>query len=325
MSDQPNNYDQLAERYEAAYAAYRRTYVVRTPPPVKPKSRRENLFTILMLCVLVGASVIVSGNRTVAEFGEVGIPAFVMLELGMITYAFIRTSRNYDKSRHESVTKWVNGGLGLAFVVLLFANADALLKREGIPIPPEVKLIIDMAVAVSAPMLAFISGDVLGMYAVMGRQAQRRIDEEYEAALTLWNESLKASWDREKARWGVRVDLSERQTDRQTALPVSVPVLSEQTKTQTDDRQTSRAGFGHNRTSDGQQKALDYFNAHPDEISTPLRALADKIGVNKDTVSAARKTWQSGREAESQSAVNHALPEAAVEYIASTNGTGEHS
>jgi hypothetical protein len=117
-------------------------------------------------------------------------------------------------------------------------------------------------------------------------------EDEYSAKLVELQAKINSAWK--------RYEKDSQADTRQTAL-LSAPVLSEQTDT----RQTPRlSGYGYTRTSDGQKRVVEYLTAHPDEAALPLRTLADRIGVNKDTVSAGRRLWQ--------------------QLQLSTNGTGHH-
>lgn len=235
------------EQYSAAYQAHRATYALRVPPPEArdfpepqpepPGWKLANAGTLLQLALLVGASMVVSGSRTIPEFGDVGVPAFVMLEMGLITYAFIRTSRNYSAERHKTLGGWVSAGMYMAFIVLLAANLDAVLTRQGVELPAEVDLVIDAFVAISAPVLALISGDVLGMYSIMQRQSRKKDADDYQvelagwlvrrdahealqrAAVDVWREGLNAAWNTTKKQMGV-------QLPARTSTPIHSPVHS---------------------------------------------------------------------------------------------------
>jgi putative ribosome biogenesis GTPase RsgA len=56
------------------------------------------------------------------------------------------------------------------------------------------------------------------------------------------------------------------------------------------------------------QKALDWLDAHPDQVDGSLRALAGQIGVGKSTVGEARQEWYRQQR---------------LAQAASTNGHGE--
>lgn len=298
MSEQIESY---VSQYEAGYAGFRRTYEVRYPMPERVIIQGDNRLSLVALGVMVLASVIVSGSRTIAEFGGgvVGVSSFIMLEVGVVVYAFIRTREDYDAARDKSVKKLVNRGMWLSFGAAASANLHATLKQNGIDMPEVIDLAILVILALSAPTLALIAGDVFGMYAVKDAVRQRKSDDVYRVELAAWNEGLRLAWDANKSRWAGKLEVSNA-TDRRADASagnytLSSGVLSEQTQQtdrQTDGQTPARAGFGHNRTSDGQQRVIEHLNANPQDARLPLRELGKVIGVNKDTASAGRKAWQ---------------------------------
>lgn len=233
--------DSFVEQYTAAYAAHRATYILRNPqpektpydeiaqPPVLEESKRGDLLIIVALTVMVLASVIVSGSRTIDEFGGglVGLAAFSMLEVGIVAYAYIRTKKHYDESRHQSVKRLTNAGMYLALAVTLSANLHATLKHNGVVMAPWLDTAILVLIAVSAPSLALISGDVLGMEAVAGSHRQRKAqeahqakveawnaarrahEESYQARVTEWQDGLNQSWNAQKSRLGVNIRIAK--------------------------------------------------------------------------------------------------------------------
>lgn len=275
MSDQ-TSYDHIVERYEAAYAAFNRTYEIRTPPPQRVKVQRENTLVLLALTAMVIASVIVSGSRTIVAFGGgvIGVAGFVMIECTIIAYAFIGTRTDYDAAKHSSVKRRVRQGMWLAFVVGVSSNIYAELKSNGVELPSQVDIGILLVLAISAPVLAFISGDVLGMYAVKNEQRQRKADEEYTAALLIWNEARKASWDAQKARWGVKIEVA-----REAPTPVEIPqVVGNFRQLPTIAHPTPKL-----------KKTLAHLREHPEDMETESRALGARIGVSHTLVNEAKK------------------------------------
>ena len=188
--------------HNAGLASFRSMYEATNPPPMKAILRRESVFVPIALCIMIVASVLVSGSRTVIEFGGgiVGVSAFVMLEGAIVTYAFFRTRLNFDDSRMESVRRLANRGLSLSFVVAVAANVHSVIRGAGIETPPMVTITILILVAVSAPTLAFISGDIMALEMMRNGYRQRKLDDEYETALTGWNEGLRQAWARERHR-----------------------------------------------------------------------------------------------------------------------------
>jgi hypothetical protein len=285
-------YDEMATRHNAAYAAFSTIYEAKTPRPIEPKTERDSLFVPIALVIMIAASVLVSGSRTVEEFGGglIGYAAFLMLEGAIVSYAFYRTRRNFNEHRLESVRKLANFGLGLAFTVAVAANVNAILKGENETSTP-VKTIIHLLVAVSAPTLAFISGDIMAVETMARESRKRKNREAYEKKLASWSRKLNDAWASEKSRWGVTIKVErppEQQTEQRRLSEVSVLSASDQT----DNGQTARSGYGHNRTPDGQARVIEYLSTNPEHASLPSRELAKLIGVGHDTANKGRNTWR---------------------------------
>lgn len=280
------HFDDYAIRQRAAYAAFEEVYRVKTPPPAPPQVARRDYVTLLALGALVIASIIVSGSRTVAEFGGgiVGASAFVMLELGIVAYGYIRTKKHYDASRAESVKRLTSAGMGIALTVAVAANVHATLKANGVLLPAAIDTLILLSVALSAPILAFISGDALGMEAVSNQRAQADAQAAYDAAMADWRDGLNRAFAGsalyKQARVSVEPDMSGSR------------LLSENTR-QT--RQTRQTGAG--RPSVAQNRVFEHLSVYPDDADLPSRKLAIRIeemtgaAIGHDSVNRARKQW----------------------------------
>jgi hypothetical protein len=284
-------YDDLTARYEAAYAAHEKMYTLKVPLPAAPQGARADWTIIGTLIALVMASVIVSGSRTIHEFGGgvVGFAAFVMLEVGIVAYGYIAIKRSpYSAARHEHVQRRMRAGMLLALFVAIAANMHAVLRPQDTDtsaLSSIVNIAINVLVAISAPVLAFIAGDVLGMEAVAARSARQRAQAEYDAAMAHWREGMNKAWATQKARLGIRVEVM---ADADSQADVSAPRLS----VQTDSRQT---GYGFTRTSDGARRVADHLQQYPADADLTLRALGERVGVNKDTAAKGKAIWKEGR------------------------------
>lgn len=280
-------YDLFAQQYEAAYRAFAATYELRTPKPIMPRRRLTNAGVLVALGAMLIAQVIVSGSRTIREFGDVGYPAFVMLELGMVVFAFIRTSRSYANSnaRRASVAWWINAGLVLSFAVLLSGNIDAALSSKGIELPGAVNVVIQLAIAISAPVLAFITGDVFGMYAAMATHERRAETERYQTEARVWSEGMARSWQSQKAQWGVKIEVVRE--------PIRIlPDISNGTSNGTSIGNTlpAKSSAGHSKVPDASKRVREYFSENPDAIyNFQWKDIVDATGAQKSTVYAVRK------------------------------------
>lgn len=303
-------FDDAVARHNAAYAAFASMYEVRTPRPIATEAEKEDWVTKGALTVLVTASVIVSGSRTVVEFGGglIGAAAFVMLELAIVAYGYIRTKRYYDESRHNSTKRLITTGMVLAFVVALAANIHATLKQNGILSSPAassqttlmpafgipqheattVDIVILVLVSISAPALAFIAGDVLGMEDVASRRRQRKAAEDYAEVLAKWQEGLNSAWLNSPLYRSVKVSVS---SEGASALPPpSVSALSVADGQRTDSGRT--AANNYTKKMDARTIVWTYLEQQPDAANLPVRELAVLLSVGKTTVSEVLNEWR---------------------------------
>ena len=288
MSGSLVQYDEFAAKHAAAYAAFCTIYERENPPPVQPVVERESVFVPIAVVVMVLASVIVSGSRTVAEFGGglIGLSAFVMVECGIVAFAFFRTRTGFTNKRMDDVRKLATLGLILAFVVGVGANIHAVLKAEGVGISDTVNTLILVLVGFSATTLAFISGDIMAVETLRNTYLVRKAQTDYQVALSEWRDGMNRAWDSRQKKWGIRVEKLSDETDKLPA-PSTPSVYTD--RQQTDSRQT---GFGYSRQPSGAQTVVDWLTQHPEDAELPLRELGTRAGVNKDTAAKGRRAWQ---------------------------------
>lgn len=292
METKLTQYDEFAAKHQAAYAAFTAIYASKQPPPEIGAAQGIDYFVIGGLFVVAVASVIVSGSRTIPEFGGgvVGMAAFTMLEIGSIMAGYFRTTKYYDRRRHDNVKVMVSAALALMVVTMLAANIHAVLKDTGvIPLDSWINTAILLLVAASAPITVWLTGDILGTEVAWYRNRDKEARRVYEERLMEWREGLNGAWKSEKSSWDISVKRLSKEPEK---LPsVSVYPVS----TQTDNRQT---GYGYNRQASGADKVVDWLNEHPEDISLPLRSLGERVGVNKDTASKGRRVWQDKAQAQ---------------------------
>lgn len=287
-------YDELVARHNAAYAAHVEMWRAKHPEPVYQEPERSDGLVLAALVVMALAAVIVSGSRTVLEFGggAVGIAAFVMIELGLIGSAYITARRNYSERRHRWAQSLAWLGMALAFCVAVAANVHAVVRGpDAEPTGEGFDLIIRIVLGFSAPLLALVSGELLATEVVARSSRERKARVMYDTAKAQWQTECNRAFEQQKARLGVRVEVQRESVSAPRLHTSGVSVLSEQTA----DRQTTRTGYGHNRTSDGQARVVEYLNANPEAVGLTLRELGMLAGVNKDTASAGRRRWQTER------------------------------
>lgn len=269
-------YDEFVARHEAAYTGFVKYYTLKNPPPEKAmmKPDRVSQIIVLGLAVVMGASVIVSGTRTVEEFGGQGFGtvAFVMIEGGIMMYAFFRARRTASPERLAKTVRWATAGLILTFVVGLGANIDSELRSHGIILAEWIKIIINLLVGMSAPALAFISSDVLAIEFMAGAIRERQAEKEYQEARAVWLDGLNRSWASQQKQWGVG------------KIEVEKPLISNGIPMENAGMLPSKSTLGFRRKPDAAKKVREYFDANPDAINGNPLEIAATLEVGKSTV-----------------------------------------
>lgn len=294
-----NKIQEQYEQYEMvrsiAYETHRQIFEKEHPAPKVRSVSRVDWIISVSLILMVFSSVIVSGSRTVVEFGGgvVGVMAFAMVELSIVGLSFFNTrfggTVEDSEKRLRRVRTWASIGILLSVVIAVVANVDAVLSERGIYTAEEVETIILVLVAISAPTFAYISGHILAV--VFSVQARRKADAETEhrAAMEQWMNDLNAAWTRQRVNYGVRKSV---RPDVQIDAVQPVQLDSGQIG---QGNRTASSGQGYSRMSNAVEAVFAHWAAHPEDLNKPVRELAEIIGVSKSTVGNARKQWE-GRE-----------------------------
>lgn len=226
-----NVYDDAQTRIEAAYKAFRAGYEVMKPPPQMAEVNRSffGFKQVGMLLALIG-SVIVSASHTVpvflgissiteiniasAEF-VIAVAVFVMIEMAVVTFAYSATESeaNVEAAHHvKRITRW---GMWFIVTIMILGNVYYVLS-SNVEIPTEgwlagvwafTRLTIFLLIGTSAPVVAFMTGDILAIDVIKHRAKSKRAELDYSQAYNEWLEGLQASWNAQKRRWGGNVDI----------------------------------------------------------------------------------------------------------------------
>lgn len=276
-------YDEMAARANAAYLAFSKQYELEHPAPERTALTRDvvSVAIIVSLLVVMVAGVIVSSSRTIEEFGGsfVGVFAFVMLEGGLVAYAFFRARRAaVESNRVGNARRLATIGLTLAFVSALAANIHAVLKAQHIETPPIVNTVINLFVAVSAPTLAFISADVLAIELMSGDARRRQAEAQYAEALGVWRAQLHEEWQRKQRTLGVSWKVERVAENSIPELSNGIPLEKQPGIV------PSASTLGHSKQPQASSIVRDYFQEHPEAIDGNPIEIAAALGVGKSTV-----------------------------------------
>ena len=263
------------------------------PRKARTSSAREYFWIAFWVLVSIGAAVFSAAHtipaaemtifRDVPNRSYLAISVFVFLELVIF---------GASAGRREIVwLKWLLWG---AVLVALAGNIGSSVRAVNENGGDLLNQFGGVLLAIIAPITVLAAGEVLHIQLDKRTAKQESAKVEYEAQMKEVEQTINAQYTKY---------LKIFQTDNQTTRSASNPVLS----VQTDNRQTGRGAFGYNRTSDGQQRVIEYLSENPSDAALPLRKLAELIGVNKDTVSAGRKAWQDQLGASSNGAVEYSV------------------
>ncbi len=294
-------YDDLAQRRNAAYVAFKAMYELQNPPPTHPPPAQLSRVDVIVIGALLVGSAIVSASRTIAEYSNgkldfgyllVGFAGFVMLEMAGVAYAYYRTKLNYNSARHESVLKWVERGLALALVTAILANLHQSLKQHGIDI--SLLNVINAALSGYAPpVLAFIAGDVLGSMAVKMMQEQKQARTKYEGEVTVWREGLNRAFSAyaPKLNAQIRIDTPP-VPDLSNGISNGIP--AENRSLEPSSSIPAESTLGHRKNRNARSLAEEWFDAYAGDVNAiDAETIYKQLGIGKSTfydVWKARKT-----------------------------------
>lgn len=294
-------YSDVAERFEEAYSAFRRTYEMMQPPPVMPANaervlgwKQAGMFLGLLGSVIVSAShtipIFVGSTNITPLTIFIGIAVFVMVEVGIIVFAYSSTEQQH-KTREDirnRVKHYTRNGLYFIVTVAIAANVVYVIEHN-ITIPNDaviqstwngVRVVIFLAVGLSAPVIAFLTGEILAVDVLEHQSRFSKNVEKYQAELAEWQDGLNRSWSSQKKKWGANIDIDSRV--KRLASDASETVSSERPIGRT-------SGQGYAYASDASETVRTYLLDNPDDMKLSVRELAEKIGVGKSTVAAVRK------------------------------------
>lgn len=162
---------------------------------------------------------------------------------------------------------------------------------------------VAIILGVAIPVITLAAGEMFVHITSAGREERLAAERQYREDLKSIDAVILSAYRKYEKEVSAKA-LSER-TDRRT----DTSMLSDGFVRSDADGQASRAAFGHTRTSDGLQKAIEWFEANPDKANSSLRDLEPLVGVGRDTLSRARRQWIQMRTGQTEGF--------------STNGTGE--
>lgn len=294
--------DQHTERYEKAWAAFNRLYVLERPMPQAPKWHVGLPWLMLPFGIIAACGIALSALRTAPVFRQIAVPlvgesfalveaalAVVVIEVAIVImrYVLIVQKSEDGKLNTDDLRAWMRYGFWLAFAVAILANLYASIKHVPVvaPVAPVLDLVIALAVGVSAPMLAFISGDILASLYLRSERRRAELRARFDASLTDWQDARERSWNARKGDYGLRLKVDNLSTPVSSsipAIPMELPLEA--------NRKTvpSVSTLGHSKKPNARQLTEEYFDQHADAGQQNPLEIAQRLGVGKSTVYAVR-------------------------------------
>lgn len=286
-------YQEYQDRFKAAYETFVATYSLQNPPPERPiavTSRTDKWLMAGFVLALIGA-IIVSASHTIPVFvGEnasvaglaVAIAAFMMIESGIVTYSFFLVRRGNAQVEMNKVRKYAGWGLAFIVFIALATNVKYVLTVGGfeskadnaVTIWQIFEVAIAIMVGISAPIVAYISGEILAITSMYEASKQQRLDAEHKEEMAIWHEHLNRAWAVQKTRFGAKIEVTP------------VPIAAKTTE-------PAKSTLGHTKVQDAAQKAWEFLmqnGGHPKDKSGV--EVAEMLGIGKSTYFAMRKKYE---------------------------------
>ena len=250
-------YDDEAMRLQAAFEGFKTVYTTMHTPPQEMDTRQfwMSFKTVAILFGLIGA-VVVSASHTVPvlvgvesimdigigiEF-VIGVASFVMIEIMAIVFAYNAIE---TETANQDMIKRVNRNmkLGKWFIVAIMVifNIYYVLTSNGIPLYEWMRITIFLFIGTSAPVVAFLTGEIWAIDKIKHGSKMRRENEAYQTAYSEWEIGLINSWNAQKKKWGGQVSIQVEPVQQSQTVSDSpqLSLPSGQSQTVSDSRRKS--------------------------------------------------------------------------------------
>jgi hypothetical protein len=291
-------FDQHTERFTKAWEAFNQLYVLERPAPQPPKWYVGLPWLMIPFSIIAICGIALSALRTAPVFQQIAVPligealaaveailAVVVIEVAIVImrYVIVLQKSEDGKLNADDLRNWMTGGFWLAFGVAILANLYASLKHVEVlaTLTPVMDVVIALAVGISAPMLAFIAGDILASLYLRSERRRAELRSRFETALTEWQELRERSWNARKGDYGLRLkveSLSAPSSNSIPSLPMEFP-LEAQTEII-----PAASTVGHKKQPMARQIVETYFDEHPEALQQSPLEVAAALGIGKSTV-----------------------------------------
>jgi hypothetical protein len=239
--------------------------------------------------IIAISGILLSALRTAPVFAAIAEPlvgqslaaleallALIVIEVSIVVIRFINVLHDAQDGRLDEarLRGWMSRGFYLAFAIALLANVYASISHVELfsPLLPVADLLIATAVGISAPVLALVSGDILGAIVVRAARIRQQAHERHAAEIEQWEASRLLRWRAYRGRFAAKVDNQRISSsdNRVNALPQPTVKLSRRSKLRTDNLTTVDSAW---------QFKVDNANLTTDKLATD-NLTTDKLATD---------------------------------------------
>lgn len=213
----------IDNQHKRAYDTFSRVHEREFPQPHKPSIFTALPVLIFPVIVIALSGLGLSSLRTAPVFQQIAkalvdvtvanveaILAVLIVEFAVLVYRIANLIIEYNRTgKIPDITAWVKIGFWSAFGILVASNIYASVGT--LPVLSDLKPVIDfvmgLLVAVAAPLLAFVSGDIMASLWVSAQEKRQMIFGAWKLEHAQWKEIKDGRWKNEKSKWGVKVQV----------------------------------------------------------------------------------------------------------------------
>jgi len=314
MPDHLQIFDQYVEKHDRAFQSFNRVYESEHAKPTHPRWYAGLPWMMFPFGVIAFAGIALSALRTAPVFQQIAAPivgvelataeaalAVLVIEVFVVAVRYAMVVQGASDGHTSNIQWWMRLGFWVAFVVAIAANLYASAAHLDFiqPFKPVLDFVVALVVGFSAPLLAVISGDILGILYTKSEQYRADLRATFDKAMGEWVSARDAYWQRRKADYGLSIRVGSEFV--QPSAPNQLPAVSNgisigMSGMELEAALPARSTLGHSKAPNASAKAREYFQANPAVLmddSADLISIATELGVGKSTMYAVRGKMRS--------------------------------
>ncbi len=318
MENQEENKDifiEHARRYEQAYHAHVKKYILFNPQPKEPVMTELITWHHWVVAVILIASAVISASHTlpvVLQGNEdmhpiiafiLAASTFIMIELTAIYFSYAHVVSTSDEYQPQDKRKPLKIGVISAAGAMFAINIYGVLDQSG-KLPTDqnfitlwswVAIFIYLWVASIPPINAYLCGDILAINVLGLKQENSVALDDYDESMQAWRTSLENSWNNKKKEYGDTIKVSKPQTPTLPQRMESMENINNSTNSIPIGNGKMESSYGFQRNSSALDKAMEHYINHPEDLESDPIELGVKLGIGKSTMYKARSQARKNR------------------------------